>query len=192
MASEHNKSDEGQPSTSPHLLTDKSKEMKVGDTSNMLKHIETLERQLQDKTDKIKEANARVDKLSQRTREGMQSALNTLMKKWIDSVETKDEKAKKDFEDGMQHLVKNSAEDNGVWQMMVAASALHERQTHDLDQLRVENSELKRKVDGSFASESERTESDSLGKRKAEKEPMNEGEQTENIWADFASHCRNF
>mgnify|MGYP001373981845 CR=1 FL=1 len=192
MASDHNKADENQLGTSSTVATDKNKDVvaRVGDTSNMLKHIENLERQLNEKNDKIKEANARVDKLSQRTREGMQSALNTLMKKWIDSVETKDEKAKKSFEDGMQHLVRNSAEDNGVWQMMVAASALHERQTHDLDQLRLENTELKRKVDGSFASESDRTES--LGKRKAEKEPATESEPTDNIWADFASQCRNF
>ena len=191
MASELNKNDDNQPSGSSSLAADKVKDVRVGDTSNMLKHIENLERQLNEKNDKIKEAHARVDKLSARTREGMQSALNTLMKKWIDSVETKDDKAKKSFEDGMQHLVQNSAEDNGVWQMMVAASALHERQTHDLDQLRVENSELKRKVDGSFASESDRTEND-LGKRKAEKEPMTEAEETANIWSDFANHCRDF
>lgn len=190
MASEHNKADENQLGTSSTPATDRNKEGRIGDTSNMLKHIENLERQLNEKNDKIKEAHARVEKLSQRTREGMQSALNTLMKKWMDQIETKDEKVKKSFEDGMQHLVRNSAEDNGVWQMMVAASALHERQTHDLDQLRVENTELKRKVDGSFASESDRTEG--LGKRKAEKEAVTEGEPTENIWAEFASHCRNF
>lgn len=191
MSSENDKRDEGQSSNSHVLATDKTKDVKIGDTSNMLKHIENLEKQLSDKSEKIKEANARVDKLSARTREGMQSALNTLMKKWIDSVETKDDMAKKTFEDGMQHLVRNSAEDNGVWQMMVAASALHERQTHDLDQLRIENVELKRKVDGSYASESDRT-GDSLGKRKADNEPMVESEATDNIWADFAASCKNF
>lgn len=191
MSSDNEKRDENQSINSQVGSIDKTKEVKVGDTSNMLKHIETLEKQLSEKNEKIKEANARVDKLSARTREGMQSALNTLMKKWIDSVETKDEKAKKDFEEGMQHLVRNSAEDNGVWQMMVAASALHDRQAHDLDQLRGENSELKRKVDGSYASGADRTE-DSLGKRKAEKEPYVEAERTDNIWTDFADSCRHF
>ena len=51
-------------------------------------------------------------KLSQRTREGMQSALDTLMKKWMDAVETKDEKIKHDFRGGLEKLVKNSAEEN--------------------------------------------------------------------------------
>ena len=47
------------------------------------------------------------------------------MKKWTDAIDTKDEKVKDDFEVGLDKLVKNSAEDNGVWQMMVCASALH-------------------------------------------------------------------
>jgi len=39
---------------------------------------------------------------------------------------------------------------NGVWQMMVAASSLHERQERNLVNLRKENSELKLKVNGMF------------------------------------------
>ena len=61
------------------------------------------------------------------------------MKKWTDAIDTKDEKVKDDFEVGLDKLVKNSAEDNGVWQMMVCASALYSRQEHDLDTLRSEN-----------------------------------------------------
>jgi hypothetical protein len=63
----------------------------------------------------------------------MQSALNSFMKKWMDSCETKDEKCKDQSKHGMEKLVQNSAEENCVCQMMVAASALHQRQ--DLDKL---------------------------------------------------------
>ena len=47
---------------------------------------------------------------------------------------------------------------------MVAASALHEKQEHNLDQLRLENNELKQKIDGHYATSSESSRTDnSLG-----------------------------
>lgn len=126
------------------------------DMSNVLKHIKDLEvdrAKLHEQLEELKQRNGR---LSQKTREGMQSALDTLMKKWMDSCETKDEKVKADFKSGLEQLVKNSAEDNGVWQMMVSASALHERQEHNLEKLRVENTELRSRVNGYYGSESSR------------------------------------
>ena len=126
------------------------------DMSNVLKHIKDLEvdrAKLKEELEELKQRNGR---LSQKTREGMQSALDTLMKKWMDSCETKDEKVKADFKCGLEQLVKNSAEDNGVWQMMVSASALHERQEHNLEKLRVENNELRTRVNGYYGSESSR------------------------------------
>lgn len=69
--------------------------------------------------------------------------------------------------------------------MLVAASALHERQTHDLDTLRIENNELKQKLDGSYASSEAR-----LGKRPAE-EPLDRAavaeQETSAMWKDFAT-----
>ena len=122
------------------------------DMGNMLWHIEQLEGKLTVKEKQLLDATQRVEKFSARTREGMQSALDLLMKKWMDSCETKDEKCKEQFKHGMEKLVANSAEENGVWQMMVAASALHDRQEHNLEKLRVENNELRSKVDTMFTS----------------------------------------
>ena len=165
-----------------------------GDMSNMLRHIEQLERRLQQRDGELNDAKSRVEKFSQRTREGMQSALDSLMKKWMDAVETKDDNCKTEFKKGMERLVQNSAEDNGVWQMMVAASALHEKQEHNLDQLRLQNDELKQKIDGHYATPSSRT-NNSLGKRKAEDEVDRsnvEAESTANIWESFAQDMTQF
>ena len=126
------------------------------DMSNVLKHIKDLEAnngKLKQELDELRERNGR---LSQKTREGMQSALDTLMKKWMDSCETKEPTVKEDFKCGLEKLVKNSAEDNGVWQMMVSASALHQRQEHDLEKLRTENNDLRSRVNGTYASEPSR------------------------------------
>ena len=154
--------------------------------TNMLRHIEKLESKLQDKDSELSDAKQRVEKFSARTREGMQSALDSLMKKWMDAVETKDTNSKEEFKRGMEKLVQNSAEENGVWQMMVAASSLHKRREHDLEQLRVENNELKEKIDYHYASTDSRTRN--AGKRKAEDEGdrVTVAADQHNIWEDFA------
>ena len=164
-----------------------------GGMQNMLKHIEQLESKLTAKEKALLEATSRAEKFSARTREGMQSALDTLMQKWMDAVATKDETYKEEFKRGMKGLVDKSAEENGVWQMMVAASALHERQVHDLDTLRLENNDLKQKIDGHYATSSSRTE-DLLGKRKAEDEGDRVGVAAGavNIWDEFAKDMSGF
>jgi hypothetical protein len=91
------------------------------------------------------------------------------MKKWMDACETKDDKCKEQFKNSMEKLVQSSVEENGVWQMMVAASALHQRQEHDLDTLRVENDTLKQSINRHYTTSSSRT-GGTLKKRKAENE----------------------
>ena len=127
------------------------------DMTNVLKHIQDLESNNSTLKNQLKEAVERNRKLSAKTREGMQSALDTLMKKWMDAVETKDPNVKDEFKGGLERLVKNSAEDNGVWQMMVSASSLYQRQEHDLESLRVENTELRTKVNGLYGEDVTRT-----------------------------------
>jgi hypothetical protein len=114
--------------------------------------------------------------------------------RWIDSVETKDVNAKTEFNAGMERLVQQGAEDNGVWRMMVAASSLHEQQSHNLDLLRQENSDLKNRIDGHYAKPEARLREDVLGKRKAdsELEYVHAAHANANIWTDFASDMANF
>ena len=155
---------------------------------NMLKHIDALEKKIAKLQEDLKSANSRNEKMAAKTKEGMQSALDTLMKRWMDAVETKDETVKDHFREGMNKLVQNSAEDNGVWQMMVAASALHERQTHDLDKLRTENEEMRKSIEGRFATpESRKRPADGqLDRNDVAAEP------TSNMWEDFAADVQKF
>ncbi len=151
--------------------------------SNMLKHIESLEKIRERLENELRTEKNKNEKMSAKTREGMQSALDTLMKKWMDAVETKDDKVKDHFKEGMNKLVQNSAEENGVWQMMVAASALHERQTHDLDKLRTENEEMRKGLDGRFAAPESR-------KRPADEQldraSVEDAGGADAMWDDFA------
>ncbi len=161
--------------------------------NNMLRHIEQLEGKLSVKEKQLLDAQQHVEKFSAHTREGMQSALDSLMKKWMDACETKDERCKEQFKSGMEKLVQNLAEENGVWQMMVAASALHQRQEHDLDKLRSENLEMWNKIDGHFATKGSRTAEDVLGKRTAESQPdeADPGHDM-SMWSEFAKQCAGF
>ena len=130
------------------------------------------------------EQKQRNEKLSAKTREGMQSALDTLMKKWMDAVNTKDEKVKTDFRSGLEKLVHNSAEENGVWQMMVAASALHQQQEHNLDELSKRNHELQTKIDNMYGEANSRI----VGEKDKSREQGHASEvpgAVEDIWSSF-------
>ena len=112
------------------------------DLANVLTHIKHLEQQKQELEKKLLETEERASRMSQKTKAAMQSAMDTLMKKWMDAVETKDEAVKQQFKGGLDTLINKSADENGVWQMMVAASALPERQEHNLEKFCGENNEL--------------------------------------------------
>ena len=154
------------------------------DLNNVLSHIKNLEQQKQELEKRLQETEERAARMSQKTKAAMQSAMDTLMKKWMDAVETKDDVVKQQFKTGLDTLINKSADENGVWQMMVAASALHERQEHNLDKLRAENNELRGRVDSSFATAESRVGS----KRKAEADlgPGDAAPATD-MWAAFAS-----
>ena len=93
---------EHEPKPTPDNASEKAPDM-----SNILTHIKNLETTKQSLEKALEEKNARIDRLSQKTREGMQSALDTLMKKWMDAVETKDDKVKHDFRGGLEKLLEH-------------------------------------------------------------------------------------
>jgi hypothetical protein len=75
--------------------------------------------------------------------------------KWLeDSVEN--ESVRTQFKEGMERLVKNTAEDSGVWQVAVCASAAHAKKLNEIERLRTEHEELKTRVNGEFGNESSR------------------------------------
>ena len=116
-------------------------------------------------------------------------------RRWMSAVKTDDEKVKTDFHMGMDKLVKQGDDQNGVWRMMVAASALHEQQEHNLDSLRQENEHLKSRIDGHYAKSGARLQEDVLGKRKADVELDRfdvAADASTSLWSEFASEMANF
>ena len=69
--------------------------------------------------------------------------------------------------------------------MMVAASSLHSRQIHDLDQLRIQNNELNTKVDGLYGDADSRT----VGSKYKQSDQMSRPDVpvvSTDMWGDFA------
>ena len=85
------------------------------DLNNVLLHIKNLEQQKQDLEKRLLETEERAARMSQKTKAAMQSAMDTLMKKWMDAVETKDDVVKQQFKTGLDTLINKSADENGVW-----------------------------------------------------------------------------
>ena len=164
----------------------------AADITNVLQHIKSLEDAKIELENRLRQSEQRAERMSVKTRESMQAAMDTLMKKWMDAVDTKDEAVKAQFKTGLDKLINNSAEENGVWQMMVAASSLHERQEHNLEKLRMENNELRTKVDTLYGS----TESRVVGEKHRQKEQMDRSDvqpdAKTDIWGDFASSLHSF
>jgi hypothetical protein len=110
-------------------------------------------------------------------------------------VQTDDETVKDDCKKQLRGLADKGDDQNGVWQFMVAASALHEQQNHNLDALRQENTDLKSRIDGHYAKPGARLQEDVLGKRKAEQEIDRfdvAADASSNVWQDFASDMSGF
>lgn len=179
-----------------------------GNMTNVLAHIAQLEAKIEtlnssnrDLALQLEQKDTRIKNLSEKTQEAMQSFAETLLKKWVDACETKNPTVKEDFIQGVNNIIKNSDETNGVWQMMVAASSLHERQEHNLEKLRVENSELKNRVDNLYSDSSSRVDSSKVGNKRPadnqlDREDVAAGNNSTNdiasMWDDFANSMSRF
>jgi phage shock protein A len=84
------------------------------DLSNVHTHIKNLEQQKQELERRLHETEERASRMNQKTKAAMQSAMDTLMKKWMDAVETKDDTVKQQFKTGLDTFINKSADENGV------------------------------------------------------------------------------
>jgi len=132
------------------------------DISSVLSKVQGLEeeksrliRLLEEERERVKDALAKADKLSEGKRTEMRQALDTVIMNWLrDSV--KDEKIREEFKNGMDRLVENTAEDSGVWQVVCCASNLHAQRLQEIEQMRIENDNLKLRTTGEFKDDNSR------------------------------------
>ena len=150
--------------------------------NSILTQVQTLQTDREKLMRELETAKQKVEKLTEGKRAEMKQSLDTVINKWLeDSVEN--ETVRGQFKEGMERLVKNTAEESGVWQVVVCASAAHARRTNELEKLRTEHEQLKTKVNGEFAGEGSR-------KRAREEAVPTHGAESEgghnpDFWAGF-------
>jgi hypothetical protein len=123
--------------------------------NSILTQVQSLQTDREKLMKELDNAKQKVEKLTEGKRQEMKNSLDTVIAKWLeDSVEN--EAVRTQFKEGMERLVKNTAEDSGVWQVVVCASAAHARKLNEMERLRAEHEELKVKMGGEFGQETSR------------------------------------
>eukprot|EP00291_Cryptomonas_curvata_P014641 CAMPEP_0172155854 /NCGR_PEP_ID=MMETSP1050-20130122/2860_1 /TAXON_ID=233186 /ORGANISM="Cryptomonas curvata, Strain CCAP979/52" /LENGTH=175 /DNA_ID=CAMNT_0012824805 /DNA_START=70 /DNA_END=597 /DNA_ORIENTATION=- len=130
---------------------------------------------------RLKEAQAKTEKMSEAKRNEMRQALDTVIMTWLqDSV--KDEAIREEFKQGMTRLVDNTAEDSGVWQVVCQASNVHAQRLQELERMRVENEELRTRGGGDFK--------DDASRKRGREEAGEAKDGNFNIWTEFEQEIR--
>ena len=151
--------------------------------NSILTQVQSLQTDREKLMKELDNARQKVEKLTEGKRAEMKNSLDTVIAKWLeDSVEN--EGVRTQFKEGMERLVKNTAEDSGVWQVVVCASAAHARRLNEIERLRTEHEELKTKMGGEFGQETSR-------KRVREETKETAGETIgTDFWAGFEDSVR--
>ena len=162
------------------------------DLSSILSQVKGLEdekaklvQMLEAERERLKEAQAKAEKMSESKRVEMQQALDTVIMKWLEDT-VKEEKLREEFKQGMDRLVKNTAEDSGVWQVVCQASSVHAQRLQEFERIRTENEELKSRGGGEFRDEASRK------RGRDEAESVSSGKNADaNIWTEFEQDIRS-
>jgi regulator of replication initiation timing len=153
------------------------------DLSSILAQVKGLEEEksklmqlLETERERLKEAQAKAEKMSEGKRTEMRQALDTVIMNWLQDA-VKDDKVREEFKAGMSRLADDAKDDAGVWQVVCCASNVHAERLKEFERMRVENEELKTRGSGDFRDEASR------------KRGRDEGEGSKphesNIWLQF-------
>jgi hypothetical protein len=156
------------------------------DLSSILAQVKGLEEEkvkliqlLETERMRLKETQAKAEKMSEGKRTEMRQSLETVITNWLQDA-VKDEKIREEFKQGMDRLVETTADDSGVWQVVCCASNVHAQHMQEIERFRVENDELKSKGVGEFK--------DDKNRKRGREEDVEAAPS--NIWAEFANDIR--
>lgn len=164
------------------------------DLTSILSQVKGLEEEksrlvqmLESERERLKEVQAKAEKMSEGKRQEMRQSLETVITNWLQDA-VQDEKVREEFKKGMGRLVEDTAEDSGVWQVVCCASNVHARRLQELEQMRTENEALKLRGAPEFRDEASRKRGREGGEG-GEAGSSSKGDP--NIWLEFESECRS-
>jgi hypothetical protein len=149
--------------------------------SSILQQVAAQEKRIAELSKTLTDRNQSLAKFQTEKKTEME-ALMSGMRQWIGNLDVKNEGHKEEFEKGLQRLVDTSSFDNGVWQVMVSASACAARKETDYQALKNQFEELnQQKSGGIFGNADERV----GGKRSANGEPDQDPGPVPDMWSSF-------
>jgi uncharacterized coiled-coil protein SlyX len=152
-----------------------------GDNKSILQQVASQEKRIIELNKALTDRNQTLQKFQTEKKTEME-ALMSGMRQWISNLDVKNEGHKEEFEKGLQRLVDTSSFDNGVWQVMVSASACAAKKETDYQALKIQFEELnQQKSGGVFSNADERV----GGKRAANGEPDQDAGSSADIWSNF-------
>jgi SMC interacting uncharacterized protein involved in chromosome segregation len=160
----------------------------AADLSAILAQIAKLEKHNQVLQGELKGKNDEVSKLSEKKRQEMRNIYDTLISKWVDTLEPENPKAKEVFKNGVEGIAEKSDDENGIWQVVMCASANALKKEEQFQALQTQYDELKtQSTGGKFAHEEQRVGS----KRSALEAPdIVERTQPADIWDEFETFMK--
>ena len=175
-------------STQPTDTTAAVSTMSPPDMTSILEQIAKLEQNNKSLQNELSNKSDEVSKLSEKKRQEMKVVYDTMMAKWIDSLDTPKPEAKEQVKNGLLGVTENVEDDNGIWQVLMCASANAAKREEQYQSLQVQYDELKQKADGGqFAHEDQRVGS----KRSALSPPEEEAtEGSVDVWSQFESYMK--
>ena len=158
------------------------------DLSAILAQIAKLEKHNQMLQGELKGKADEVNKLSEKKRQEMRNIYDTLISKWVDTLEPENPTAKAVFKTGVEGIAEKSDDENGIWQVVMCASANALKKEEQFQSLQTQYNELKaQSTGGQFAHEEHRVGS----KRPALEAPeIVEHAQSGNIWDEFETFMK--
>lgn len=152
------------------------------DTSSLLSHVSNLETEKKKLLERMQQQEQQLEKFTAEKREEMKKQFDTVILDWLKQIDVSDEKAREEFINGMQGMVKKTQQESPIWKMMCCASATHKRNVNELQRVQEEYNSLKSKVEGgSFRNEEAR-----VGTKRVEPEPISRS----SYWDDFETSVR--
>jgi hypothetical protein len=148
---------------------------------SIIQQVATQERKIAELQQMLQERNQRLEKF-QHAKKAEMEAMLTGMREWITNLDLKNENYRADFEKGLQRLVDNSADDNGVWQVMCEASASASKKEEQYQTLKLQYEDLQQKTQGGEYGTSNARSGD---KRPALEPPCNSAGATGDMWSQF-------
>ncbi len=164
-----------------------------GDLNAILQRITTLHEQNQRLRQEMEEKDQRIGKLESKTQEEMNKKLELILP-YVRSLIEKGlpQPAAESMESTLNKIIKHTAEDSGIWQVLCTASAVSANNANEMERLRQEANALRDRMGGGvFGSESSRMEEDNGKKRKHDVISSDDSVVKSSIWDDFEASIKS-